>query len=107
MLCPGSSLEKSPPRKRGVHEGLRFGLEAIVGGWDYGWSETPVDARWSETPLDARLRGHDKQLGLAPAQAGGGQDGGALHHMVQGGAGMTTIEDRALRLVVTVRLRSR
>ncbi len=51
-----------------------------------------MDARWSETPMDARLRGHDKQLGPAPAQAGGGHDGGA---------GMTTMEDRTLRLVVT------
>ncbi len=36
--------------------------------------------------MDARFRGHD---------------GGALHRMVQGGAGMTTMEDRARRLVVT------
>ncbi len=57
--------------------------------------------------MDARLRGHDKQLGPAPAprlnrgEAGGGDEGGALYRMVQGGAGMTTMEDRALRLVVT------
>ncbi len=57
--------------------------------------------------MDARFRGHDKQLGPAPAQAGGGHEGEALHRMVQGGAGMTMMEDRALRLVVTVRLRSR
>ncbi len=54
VLCPGSSLEKSPPLPRGVHEGLRFGLEAIVGGW------IPAGVY----PLGSRFRGNDKGAGM-------------------------------------------
>ncbi len=89
VLCPGSSLEKSAPedRQRGLPLRSRCDSRRV----DSRWSETPMDARWSLPP----------GFPLSRERQGGGQDGGALHRMVQGGAGMTTMQDRALRLVVT------
>ncbi len=52
-----------------------------------------MDARWSLPP----------GFPLSRERQGGGHEGGALHRMVQGGAGMTTMQDSpsADGLVVT------